>query len=795
MKFKISLSYSSTLNDSTEISDNYPIYNLLYKYFEIEEIMKEDNLELLKFFYFNRKTINDLAYNEEEVIEINSKIIKNKYIDYFYLTLLIEDNTDIVNYEYSLEFIKEINEQIKGNNNGYLRELMMSKILLVLIRNYKGTNEYDENKEEIDKLEKHNLKRIESNVKELKDSKDTKDLNLNIEDIKNKKIDEIYIGIIMDLIKTKKIDDFKYANNIMMQLDIENINITKKMYDKLASFLKSDNIYMKKYIISSKDNLDKTDIINFHYILFKYILKKPIYIYQIQFLYEIRKKILTIIKNDIEKNGKKNLEYIINFFTDSKYYTFQLNRLYNKKDKSNSRYDDTSTEVKSEIPSRVQTTISSHENDNDNYSLIKFEENYPSSKSENYTRLIREMSNGNIIRLHNLNDITIYEKDVKNKKVTIKFNSIKPEEVPTNNNSKNNINFDELTKKAFESNKIISNIIETNESIEKKDKNFDQMMICSKEGLIIYKISDNQRSIVKTLRPSCTGCFEIKDKSYVIIGEKGISHYKDLNNLEKFEIDKDKPKNKNENEVITKNLPFRGCIKINDDYIALTSNSILPNGKDLLCIYDINNNELFEGPEFSFVVGVNGLNLIDIVEEGDEKDKSDNKNQKEIKILLCACKKYKDSQKNGIMIIDINSIGKKKILYENFLETDDFEVSCVCPLKIKKDKKMQKTNYFLAGGLDGEKRQGMIKLYRVQYNENNKKDKIMIEFLQDIEIETNDKFTGFNSNIECMMQRQSDGKIYISSSDGNLSLFSDPNLDYYLEEKQMYEELNRLLSH
>ena len=147
------------------------------------------------------------------------------------------------------------------------------------------------------------------------------------------------------------------------------------------------------------------------------------------------------------------------------------------------------------------------------------------------------------------------------------------------------------------------------------------------------------------------------------------------------------------------------------------------------------------------------------------------------------------------MIIDINSIGKKKILYENFLETDDFEVSCVCPLKIKKDKKMQKTNYFLAGGLDGEKRQGMIKLYRVQYNENNKKDKIMIEFLQDIEIETNDKFTGFNSNIECMMQRQSDGKIYISSSDGNLSLFSDPNLDYYLEEKQMYEELNRLLSH
>ena len=236
IRFKISLSYSSTLNDSTEISNNYPIYNLLSKYSEIEDIMKEDNLELLKFFYFNRKQINELIYNEEEVIEINSKIIKNKYIDYFYLTLLIEDNINIVNYEYTLEFIKEINKQIKGNDNDYLRELMMSKILLVLIRNYKGINEYDEyNKNEIKELQNINFDRIERNINKLKD------FNLNFEYIYKKKIDEIYIGIIMYLIKTNKIDDIEYTNNIMRQLDIENINITKKMYDGLASILKSDN--------------------------------------------------------------------------------------------------------------------------------------------------------------------------------------------------------------------------------------------------------------------------------------------------------------------------------------------------------------------------------------------------------------------------------------------------------------------------------------------------------------------------------------------------------------------------
>ena len=780
IKFKISLSYSSTLNDSTEISFNYPIYNLLSKYSEIEDIMKENDLELLKYFYFNRKQINDFTYNEEEVIEINSEIIQNKYIDYFYLSLLIEENINIVNYEYTLDFIKEINDQIKGNNNDCLRELMMSKILLVLIRNYKGTEEYDYNKNEIDELEKFNLERIESNIRKLKEF----ELNLNKEDIIKKKIDEIYIGIIMDLIKKNKIDDIKYTNNIMMQLDLENINITKTMYDGLASILKSDNNYMKKYIISNKKDLYKDDVTNFYYILFKYILKKPIYIYQIQFLDEIRKRIFAIIKNDIEKYKDEKLEYIINFFTDS-YYTILFKKLNTKNGRIRSNYNDTSTETRSEIPSRVHTIFLSHDNNNDNinYSIIRFEENIQSSITENYTRLIREISNGNIIRLYNQNDITIYQKDIKNKIDIIKFNSIKPEEILTNNiRSSYKINFEELAKnKIFEKNKIINNIIETNESIEKKDENFIQLMVCSKEGLIICRYSNNKKTIINTLKLSCTGCFEIKNNNYIIIGEKGLYHLEELNVnvLDHYRI---------------KEIPFIGCIKINDNYIALTSNSILPNGKDLLYIYDTNIKTCIKDIGSSFVVGVNGLNLMDILEEVDENNESDNKNKKENQILLCACKKYNDSQKNGIIIIDINSIGEKEKLYYITHNTDYFEVSCFCPLKIKKDNKMQITNYFLAGGLDEEKKQGMIKLYKVQYNGKETNDKIKIEFLQEIQIETNEKFEGFNSNIECMMQRQNDGKIFISSSDGNLNLFSEPNLDYYLEENQIFEELMRQLS-
>ena len=777
--FKISLSYFATLNDSTEISNNYPNYNLLSKFSEIEDIMKGDNKELLKFFYFNRKKINEFIYKEEEIIEINSEIIKNKYIDYFYLALLIEDNINILNYEYNLDFIKEINDQIKGTNNDYLRELMISKIIFVLIKNYKGTDEYDENdKSEIEELEKHNLERIEYNVNKLKD------LNLKSDEIIITKIDEIYTGIIIDLIKTNKIDDIKYINNIIKQLDLENIYITKTIYDGLASILISDSNYMKRYKISSKKDLYNDDIINFYYILFKYILKKPIYIYHIPFLDEARKKILEIIKNDREKNDSEKLEYIIDFFTNN-YYTILLNRNYTKKGRIKTNYNSTSTEVISEMPSKIKTKVSSDDNNNDidNYSIIRFEENFHSSKNENYTRLIKEISNGYIIRLHNLNNITIYKKDFKNEIASIKFNSTSTEESTTHNQSSMKINFEESSiNKIFEANQSINNIIETNESIEKKSKDFIQLMLCSKEGLMIYKLSNNQKTVVNTLNLSCTGCFEIKNKNYIIIGEKGLYHLEDLNT------------NKLKNYRI-KEMPFIGCIKINDNYIALTSNSILPNGEDTLYIYDTNIKRFIKNIYHSFVLGVNGLNLMNILEEPDEKDKYDNKNQKENTILLCACKKYTDSQKNGIIIIDTNSIGEKKKLHYIFHYTDDFEVSCFCPLKIKINNKMKITNYFLAGGLDEEKKQGMIKLYKVQYNEKEKNDKINIEFLQDIIIERNEKFTGFNSNIECMTQCQSDGKIYISSSDGNLNLFSEPILDYYLEENQIFEELTRQISY
>ena len=108
-------------------------------------------------------------------------------------------------------------------------------------------------------------------------------------------------------------------------MDIENINITKTIYDGLYIFLDMKNSYISNYKISDIKVLIREKSINFYFILFKYILKNTFYLYQIPLLQKSRSKILQIIKNNSETisntyiNNNK-FKYIIDFFTDSKYY-------------------------------------------------------------------------------------------------------------------------------------------------------------------------------------------------------------------------------------------------------------------------------------------------------------------------------------------------------------------------------------------------------------------------------------------------------------------------------------------
>ena len=96
------------------------------------------------------------------------------------------------------------------------------------------------------------------------------------------------------------------------------------MFNKLLNFLNEE---YKEYEISKIDDLLDIKKMNFYFILFKYILKNSFYIYQIPFLLNIRKIILSFKKSNFSNNlifknndDKEKNDFILKTFFDSKYY-------------------------------------------------------------------------------------------------------------------------------------------------------------------------------------------------------------------------------------------------------------------------------------------------------------------------------------------------------------------------------------------------------------------------------------------------------------------------------------------
>ena len=293
---------------------------------EILNYLDNEKYNIAKFIFYNKDIIHKILYNSEELINLNSFEIKKVLNTYFYLSLLITDNIEVVNYVYGIELIKELNKI--NLKNSKLKQLLFSKILLDLIKNYEGLDEYDvdEEGEELNNIRNINNKIIEDNINIFNYLEIKKDIN----DIIKNKIDELYAEIITGLIKTKKINDYNYTYNIINQLDLENINITNTIFEEISNILNNNN-YIKDYIIEIKEDLLNKNIINFYYILLKYILKNPIYIYQIPLLLKTRKFIIKLYKSNIkfiddnidniDNNLKNKLEFIINFLLDTDYYT------------------------------------------------------------------------------------------------------------------------------------------------------------------------------------------------------------------------------------------------------------------------------------------------------------------------------------------------------------------------------------------------------------------------------------------------------------------------------------------
>ena len=771
--YKYSLLYSNTIFKTSEINDKEPIIKLISEYSEVYDIPKHQGTDTMKFLYFNKGNIHKILYDSDETITINSDIIRNNLSDYFYLLLLLEDNPDIINYKYSLDFIEGISNQLKNENKYSLKKIIISKLILELINNYKQTDEYIEDRDDpkLKTIEEYNINNIKCNL--IKKREINSILNNNA--IKKNKIDKIYSDIINMLIKTNKINNYEYTYDIMEELDLKNIDITKYMFAELSKVLNENKDYMNNYIINSNSFLFKDELINFYYILFKYILKNTIYIYHNNFLLKARENFIkyskNVISNDFNYNKKEMFKYIYLFITDSEFYYNKYIIKIKKSISNNSQFSSsfrTNSTNQESIKSKNLNLSSYHNqyssNENENYyKIINFEKIVEKhEKTINSAEFIKEMRNGIIITGGPKDKFYIYNKNFEYIK-DIYF-TISSEEIEFHQTSNSE-------KQRRKISKNTQNIIETNISIKDKKKNDIQIIDCSKYAIMQYSININyndnsvQINDIAQINISCAGCFEIKNISgnneYVVYGENGIYHF----DIPLFSLEMDIKNTLSNYRKDKRN--FKSGIKINENYIALTSNSVTPKGEDLFAIYDTYNKNIIFEIKNSFINGINGLSFFEI------ENKNDNK-----KILLCACKKYNNNQKNGIFVIDMDTKEIKKLSYE-FKETNDFEVNCFCQLYKKENNKFIQTNYFFVGGYENDKRKGTIKLYKINYKNGNH---LNIIFLQDIFIDYTEYFEGLNGTINCIIQSKHNGKILVSCMDGKICSFSEPNLDFYLED-------------
>ena len=786
------IKYSYSQKDRNISSD--PLQQLSLNFEEIEEIVNSKNKEIIKYLYFYRLMLYKVLYDNDKIINIDDSFGKITDISFhFFLCMIINYNQNVINYSFSINYIRQIHNLKENCYDKIYKKIILSKIILELIDNYKSSYDYFVN-------DIKDLNEIENKAKIDFRSINYLDINININEKKliSKKIEEIYIEIINTLIKNKKLEEENNKYDIINQLDLQNIILTNKMFQQLSLLLNSNDKFINDYIIINIDDIFDYKKVNFYYILFKYILKNAIYIHQNNFLNKARKTIIQIIysKSDkllnlrkdyknssITSDLKEKIIYLIKIFADSEYYyekyinqnkdinTNSINIVSNKMrdENSNIEISQNSRNITEKLnifePKPLPFIYENMANyPDDAYQIIKIKDIIGKHLRE--AEFITETKNGECISGGDNNELYFYNKEhqlisrfsLENDDVYIKEDSIHEEEKEMGQGVKvkkwsisiNELSYDE----------------------ENKELSFCE---CSKFGFskvyINFKTEETQKEDL-SIR-SCSISFKIGN-AYIIAGEKGI--------LQLQLSSKNRMKEKD-----SKKGTYRGGIKLSDKHIVLSSNSRLKKGEDKLYLYDIKEKEvkILCRNNYSFTISTNSLSIMDF---------------DSYKIILCGCKQYNKNQKNGILLVN------EKMAHEEFFDTEDFEVYCLCPISETKKEEditiLNPTNYFFAGGFDQGKNKGMIKLFKII-----KEGKFQgIEYVQDIIFSSipfsknmdclgqKNKsifFNDFKRTISCIIQSKVTGEIFITSWDGFVYLFSPPNISYYLnEDKKEYNGIN-----
>lgn len=316
-KFKLIHFYSS-INSPIE-NDKDPSFNLFNNIEEIKAIYKIYPEMSKQIFFFNKKRIEDILYEEEIIFQfemIDFQQNKKFYIsELFYLDLLVTNNLEMINYSYEVKYIFEINNIFfkKGNLKSF-QNILISKMLLDIIKNHESDESFEPN-DSLDEIIEEKKKLIED---ELKKIEIFDELKYTYDDIFEKKIDEIYTDIIVHFIKNNKFDE----NNlkILKELDIENIYITKRMYKGISKCFEEFNKKSYPYKIDNSESLTKENIY-FYYAIIKYIFKNQFYIYDIPIFKENYLRMIKLLTKEMSNNNDISKSDENTYLFDSYYGT------------------------------------------------------------------------------------------------------------------------------------------------------------------------------------------------------------------------------------------------------------------------------------------------------------------------------------------------------------------------------------------------------------------------------------------------------------------------------------------
>ena len=679
----------------------------------------------------NKETFQNYESKGEGINNDNSTFIYNhhSYPKYklaflFYQDLLITENPDIVNYTYSYELIVNLYDYFKKNNNEFYLKVIESKIIFDLLENFKGL---DENNEflynyYLYKIENESIEIFKSNSKQLK-------LNYTLQDLYNKKIDQIYADIIKSLIiEQDKNNDFQNIEDSLIKLDLENIDIdiTQTMIQYFSNLLNEYNINLDKYRIKSINDFSNTNKVNFYFILLKYLFKKSYLIYHIPFLLKTRFSLLRLMNNYL--HGKSSLmfddksKYVLETILDSHYYSEKILKFH---------------KIEKIYPEKIEC-IEFHESNDD----------ILGESSELTTiDLVKEIE-GNII-----NSIYPYLLSIDkrlctcDKRFNIHLNS--------------NIEIDD-----------IAHIYQTSENSQ---ENKIQYIACSKEFIILFIVENN--NIYEKNRVEMNGCsliFEIRKNLYLVAGIFGIKVI-DGELEEKIEYENNNLKDKF----------FRTGIVIDQNIIALAYCDVGNISENKLIFYNFNSKKIvYEITGYSFLQSQNSLILFP-----EEKPRilmcsyeKENTKEKGILFINLDILNKTDSK------ININNNNKDKLSdFIYFYNSENFKINCFLFLQrkifdINNSNKGDKiyVQYFFAGGheevTDDKKDKdiarifGQINLYQLYYNSSN------FNIIVGKEHEIRD--IKFKSTI-CSMILTKENQNLLVNSNQEAYIYKKPNINFY----------------